>query len=186
MIMILQVLRRALVLKFLCQASKSVGDNSPEWAVWQHAIDYFENNNLQTDTLVILPPTGPLRRSQDVTKAINVFSENDYDIVITVTEARRSPEFNMVTQKKDGSFVLAMPGAKKMSRRQDSSAFFDVTTNCYVAKPDYVKSTNYLFSGKVGAVCVPYETGIDIDSELDLELAEFLSKRNRMVFSDGN
>lgn len=162
------------------------GDNAPEWAVWQHALNYFENNYLRTNALVVLPPTGPLRRVQDVTKAINIFSENKFDIVITVTEARRSPQFNMVRQERDGSFSLALPSTKKISRRQESSAFFDITTNCYVAQPDYVQNTNHLFSGKVGAVCVPFETGIDIDNELDLELAEFLIKRNRRVCSYGS
>ena len=163
----------------------STDDNAPEWEVWQHAMDYIESNLIHTDRLVILPPTGPLRRLHDVTKAINVFSKNDFDIVITVTKARRSPQFNMVKQEKDGSFSLAMPGPKKIIRRQDSMAFYDVTTNCYVVRPDYVRNADHLFSGKVGAVCVPFETGIDIDDELDLELAEFLLKRDRRIQSNG-
>ena len=161
------------------------GDNAPEWAVWQHAVNYFESNNLQTDTLVVLPPTGPLRRIQDISKAINVFSESNFDIVITVTEARRSPQFNMVKQEKNGAVSLAMPNNEKISRRQDSQPFFDVTTNCYVVRPDYVRNADHLFSGNVGAVCVPFETGIDIDDEFDLELAEFLLKRDRRAYSDG-
>lgn len=165
--------------------AKLSGDNAPEWEVWQHAMDYIESNLIHTDRLVILPPTGPLRRLHDVTKAINVFSKNDFDIVITVTKARRSPQFNMVKQEKDGSFSLAMPGPKKIIRRQDSMAFYDVTTNCYVVRPDYVRNADHLFSGKVGAVCVPFETGIDIDDELDLELAEFLLKRDRRIQSNG-
>lgn len=160
------------------------GDSAPEWAVWQHAVNYFEEINLRTDTLVVLPPTGPLRRIKDVSKAINVFSKNSFDIVITVTEARRSPQFNIVKQEKDGSFSLAMPNSKKINRRQDSQDFYDVTTNCYVVRPDYVRNANHLFSGKIGAVCVPFHTGIDIDDELDLELAEFLLDRNSRVYSD--
>ena len=61
-----------------------------------------------------------------------------------------------------------------------------MTTNCYVVRPDYVRNADHLFSGKVGAVCVPFHTGIDIDDELDLELAEFLLERNRRVCSNGH
>ena len=52
-------------------------DNSPEWLVWRHAINYLENNMNEKTNLVILPSTSPLRSSEDVNMCINEFEKNN-------------------------------------------------------------------------------------------------------------
>jgi N-acylneuraminate cytidylyltransferase len=55
-----------------------------------------------------------------------------------------------------------------------------MTTVCYVAKPDFIISHNSIFEGQVQAVRIPPERSIDIDTQLDFEIAEFLlSKRKK-------
>ena len=41
--------------------------------------------------------------------------------------------------------------------RQKAPKVFDMTTVCYVAKPEYVLKNNSLFSGNVKAVKIPKE-----------------------------
>jgi len=48
---------------------------------------------------------------------------------------------------------------------------------CYVANPEFVITHNATFEGRVKAVHVATERSIDIDTLLDLQMAEFLLKR---------
>jgi N-acylneuraminate cytidylyltransferase len=62
-------------------------------------------------------------------------------------------------------------------RRQDAPKIYEITTVAYAAKASYVMSTARLLDGQVRAVIVPEERSLDIDSELDLQFAEFLFER---------
>ena len=147
-------------------------DETPEWQVWQHAIENFFND--RTLPMVILPPTGPLRTVADINRAINLFMEGDCDVVITSTRANRNPMFNMVRANADGSVDVASPPKDPIFRRQDAPEFFDITTNCYVVDQPFVMMNKALFDGKVKQVVVAPETAVDIDTRLDLMWAEFL------------
>ena len=99
----------------------------------------------------------------------------DFDVVLTVTPAARNPYFNMVTLAPDGRAQLVIPPEKAVHRRQSAPAVFDITTVCYVVRPAFLKTAGGLFDGRVGAVTVPYERSIDIDTETDLRVAEALA-----------
>ena len=95
-------------------------------------------------------------------------------MVITVTDAHRSPYFNMVKTNADGTVGLVNPPQSAIACRQDSPVVYDMTTVCYVANPEFVMSHNATFEGRVKAVQVPVERAIDIDTLLDFQIAESL------------
>ena len=149
-------------------------DDSPEWLVWRHAINYLESKKGEKiDGLVVLPATAPLRKLDDVNSCIDKFEDGNVDTVITVCEANRNPYFNMTTNDDKGysSIVINNDG---VSRRQDSPKVFDMTTVAYVVKSEFIKKYNGIFEGKVRSVCIPEERAIDIDTMLDFKIAEYL------------
>ena len=95
-------------------------------------------------------------------------------MVITVTDAHRSPYFNMVKTNEDGTVGLVIPPQSGIARRQDAPVVYDMATVCYVANPGFVMTHNALFEGRVKAVQVPTERAIDIDTLLDFQMAECL------------
>lgn len=150
-------------------------DDSPEWKVWQHALRFLQKKYKEAaGGLVVVPATAPLRAAEDIGKCIRKFEEEECDCVITVTEAHRSPYFNMVTTAEDGYTRLVIDHRKKIFRRQDVPAVYDMTTVAYVVRPEFVLSSDGLFSGRVKHVTVPVERALDIDTEFDFKLAEFL------------
>jgi len=155
-------------------------DNSPEWLVWRHAINYLENNMNEKTNLVILPSTSPLRSSEDVNMCINEFEKNNVDSVITVCEADRSPYFNMVKNDINGYASLLIKPEKDITRRQDSPKLYNMTTVAYVVKSKFIKESNGIFEGKVKSVIIPQERAIDIDNIFDFQFAEslLLNKKN--------
>ena len=52
--------------------------------------------------------------------------------------------------------------------------FYDITTVCYVMKPDFILNNNYMFDGKIKLNHIPKENSIDIDNMIDLEWARFM------------
>ena len=60
------------------------------------------------------------------------------------------------------------------TRRQETPTVFDMTTVAYVTRPEFIRNYKGIFEGKVKGVEIPAERALDIDTELDFEIAEFL------------
>jgi len=151
-------------------------DDSPEWLVWRHALRYLEQSGHRLpDALLVVPTTAPLRSVADLEACLDEFRKGEADIVITVTDAHRNPYFNMVKVEQDGTVEPVIPLRAALHRRQDAPAVFDMTTVAYVARPQFVMTRNGIFEGRVRRVHVPVERAVDIDTALDLRIAEFLA-----------
>ena len=148
-------------------------DDSPEWLAWSHAINYLrETNGSLPDVMVTVPTTAPLRQPIDIENCLDEYEKGDADLVITVTDAHRSPYFNMVKRNADGTVDLVIPPQSAIARRQDVPVVYDMATVCYVANPEFVMTHKATFEGRVKAVQVPIERAIDIDTLLDFQIAE--------------
>ena len=151
------------------------GDNSPEWLAWRHALNYLkESTGALPEAMVSVPTTAPLRLPIDIENCLDEYEKGNADMVITVTDAHRSPYFNMVKTNADGSVGLVNPTQSTIARRQDAPVVYDMATVCYVANPEFVMTHNSTFEGRVKAVHVPSERAIDIDTLLDFQIAECL------------
>ena len=150
-------------------------DNSPEWLVWRHAIDYLkECENEKIFSLVVLPVTAPLRSIEDVNNCIDEFEKGNADSVITVSEANRNPYFNMIVNDSKGYSSLVIQPDKGIVRRQEAPKVFDMTTVAYVVNANFIKNYNGIFEGKVKSVTIPRKRAIDIDNLMDFKIAECL------------
>jgi len=149
------------------------GDETPEWAAWQHAINfYYHNEKEMPRTFVSLPATAPLRLKIDIERCLDKYEQGDCDAVIAVTKAHRNPYFNMVKENFDGTVSLVIESDKNITRRQDAPMIFDITTICYVANPHFIMTNNSIFDGKIRAVNIAAANSIDIDELLDFQIAE--------------
>ena len=155
-------------------------DNSPEWLAWRHALNYLrQSDGVLPEAMVSVPTTAPMRLPIDIENCLDEYEKGDADMVITVTDAHRSPYFNMVKMNMDGTVGLVIPPQSTIIRRQDAPAVFDMATVAYVARPEFVMSHNSSFEGRVRAVHVPAERAIDIDTLLDFRIAECLMADKR-------
>lgn len=156
-------------------------DESPEWLSWKHLAQHLiEAGAAPEDLLVSLPATAPLRIVADVESAIERHRTSGADVVVSYTPAARSPWFNMVTMSTDGLLraVIETDG-DAVSRRQDAPKVFDLATVVYVTTLGFVLGSDSLFAGKVAGVEIPAQRAIDIDTELDFNIAEYLFDRQK-------
>ena len=157
--------------------SELATDTSPEWHSWQHFIKFLaDKDGRLPEAFLSLPATSPLRSINDVENCLNEFKKGRADFVVGITPSQRNPYFNMVKKGEDNQVNLVIQQVEKYSRRQDTPEIFDLTTVCYVGKPSTILTKNSIFEGKVAGVEIPRERAIDIDTELDFQIAEFLFK----------
>jgi CMP-N-acetylneuraminic acid synthetase len=159
----------------IIRPAELAGDLAPEWHAWQHAIRVVQETYGNFEYFLSLPPTAPLRNLEDVENCLEALRP-DVDIVITMTAARRSPWFNMVTTDKTGAVSLVI-NKDVICRRQDSPQCFDVATVAYVARPEFILSADKIWDGRVTGVEVPIERGLDIDTSFDFALAKFVMEQ---------
>ena len=154
-------------------------DTSPKIPVIKHAIEYLQSQEgYYADIVVDLDPTSPLRTEKYIESCIGMVSDGGADNVFSVTKARRNPYFNMV-EIIDGRVRLVKPLPQPVVRRQDAPEVYDMNASIYVWKRETLMNNNSLFLERTKIHIMP-EWTIDIDSETDFELVEFLLK-NRKV-----
>ncbi len=157
-------------------------DNSPEIDAWRHAIKFlYQKLNLKPNYIISVPTTCPLRKVSDLNLCLKTALKKNLDIVFTAVKSSRNPYFNMISKRKNKINIISKHFDKKnrkiLSRRQDAPQCYDLTTACYVFKPNYVMQSNDLFSGKVDFVEIPRERGIDIDDDFDYKITKLLSQK---------
>ena len=151
-------------------------DHSPELLSWKYAIrEYNTRVSVPLKTFISLPTTAPLRSIPLIDRQIERFVSSEADISFSVTPSDTNPYFNMIEKTCDG-FSLVKPDMVSF-RRQDAPLVYNITTCCYVARPDYILKAENLFDGRIDIFSVPKANAIDIDDELDLAIANYLWDR---------
>ena len=150
-------------------------DTASEWDAWRHALETLRDiDGTLPDPFISIPATSPLRLSSDIDVCLDLYEQGGAEMVIAVTEAYRNPWFNMVRARDDGSLVPVNNPKGAVVRRQDAPEVFDMTTFVYIADSHQVLAQRGVFSGRVRAAKVPVERSIDIDTQHDFEIAEYL------------
>ncbi len=152
-------------------------DTSPMIPVLRHAVtacDQFYGGDIET--VVVLHPTSPLRTVEDVERCIELLRAGDCDAIVSARPARRNPHFNMVIE--NGPYVrLVLPTAMPVGRRQDAPPVYDLDTSVWVYSRRALMEEEARIPEKTKLYVVPEERFIDLDTELDFEMLEFLVSR---------
>ena len=162
---------------YLPRGEELGGDTVPKMAVFQDSLHRMEEKTgLHYDALMDLDITSPLRTVEDICGAYEKkTSREDLDLVFSVTDSRRNPYFNMVADQGDHvEKVIASP----FTARQQAPAIYDVNASIYVFSRDFLASnkTGILWDGKIGVIKMKDTAVLDIDSEEDFTLMQFIAQ----------
>src|SRR5690606_7012308 len=153
-------------------------DQAAKLPVIQHCVKVSEEKlEREFDIVVDLDVTSPLRSIEDIVYSLAQFEENeDATNLISGTQARRSPYFNLV-EVKDGYVSLSKPLEKGIVRRQDAPQSYDMNASIYIWRRESLMKSTSVFQSNTILYEMPEERSIDIDSELDFEFVSFLAKK---------
>lgn len=126
------------------------------------------------EVIVDLDATSPLRLADDIVQCVQLLESRGISNVITGTPARRSPYFNLVELDQNGFATLSKKLERPVVRRQDGPKCYDMNASVYVWRRDALFSGATVFNPDTLIHVMPEERSIDIDSELDFKLVEFI------------
>ena len=126
------------------------------------------------DVCVDLDAASPLRTVDDIRAAVRMFEGAGVDSLITGSEARRNPYFNLVELQADGTVQVAKKPDADVLRRQDAPRCFDMNGSIYVWRRDALIREPQVFYPSTILYEMPPERSIDIDSEFDFSVVRWL------------
>ena len=170
------------IVPFLRPAELST-DTANERMAWRHAVEWMHSQDKYKpmDIMVSLPTTSPLRTPEEVDSAIELYLKGEADTVIAVSKSSRHPAFNMVyVDENKYAKVILSQYEEWIPNRQAYPVAYDITTAVYVSGCDFIMNTDSYLKGRVQAIEIPEDHGVDIDTLLDFQQAELLlNERNR-------
>jgi CMP-N,N'-diacetyllegionaminic acid synthase len=174
---ILEASRRAGVEHLVKRPDAMASDSAAKLPAIQHCVRTVEEKTGQRfETMVDLDATAPLRVLEDIAGAVALQEAGGCSNVITGCLAHRSPYFNLVEAAPTGFVRLSKPGTG-IVRRQDSPACYDCNASIYVWPRATFFTSDGVLMPETKLFEMPRERSLDIDSELDFELVEFLMRR---------
>lgn len=162
---------------------KLATDTSPGILTFQHAVRFLEKKGEKIDVVVELQPTSPFRRISDIEKSIKMLKKPQTDSVIGVCKTKHSPYFVMGTINKDYFSYPLIKAKKQIYNRQQVPVAYRLTGSLYTVKRDVLMKKNTDITNKTRVIIMPPEYAVDIDSQLDLQYAEFLLKNSKILIS---
>lgn len=136
-----------------------------------HAVDYYEKQGKHYAKLLLLQPTSPLRKVEEVREAICLY-RNDIDMVVSVTKSH-APAV-LCNDNREGFVELVYN--KSAQGRQSLPAFYEFNGAIYVINIEALKQKGLAGFDKRIKYVMPKETSIDIDDIYDFMLVENILK----------
>lgn len=149
-------------------------DATPTEPVIVQAVLELEKEGYIPDVIVTLQATSPLRTSQQLDEAINIFLSEDADSLISLKEVKEHP-FKM--KKIENNYVVPfMDTGCKSNRRQDMPVIYKENGAIYISDYDTLVGQGRIKGDRIKPFIMSEETSVDIDTMLDFEIAECLIK----------
>jgi len=153
-------------------------DTAPKLPAIRHCLEQAIARTGKTpDIFVDLDVTSPLRLPSDISGAVDLLQKSGARNVITGAPAHRSPYFNLVEARPDGSVGLSKAADPPVVRRQDAPRCFDMNASIYAWRVAAFLENPAVFYPDTRLFEMPEERSVDIDSDLDFMLVELLLRK---------
>ncbi|MFH1822320.1 MAG: acylneuraminate cytidylyltransferase family protein [Patescibacteria group bacterium] len=156
-------------------------DLSTSIEVAQYCLSWLkENEGKDYDYLMILQPTSPLRTAEDIDNCVIKAIDTGADSVMSMKEIE---DFSVKKLKRIENDLI-MPWleeeGKESSRRQDLVKVYKRNCAIYLTKTELIKEGD-LFGSISRPYLMPDERSVDINSLVDLDIAEFWLKKEKNI-----
>ena len=156
-------------------------DKAGSWDVVTEVLNKYLEIGIKFDTICLLQPTSPLRTTEDITNAYNLFEEKQADAITSVCEVEHSPLWTMTLPE---NLSLAEFNKKEENLpRQALPTFYRLNGAIYIRRVIYTNSKAITLFTKDYAIIMPQKHSVDIDTELDFIIAKSIFDFNHKLKS---
>lgn len=135
------------------------------------------------DFVLDLDVTSPLRNMTDLETAFNLlYSDVNAVNLFSVSEAGRSPYFNMVEQKDNGYYAQVKAPQGDVFTRQSAPAVYDLNASFYFYRRAFF---DLGYKGAITDKSLIYKvphTCFDLDHPIDFDIISFLMENGKLDF----
>lgn len=147
--------------------------------VMLHAVDAVEaERGIRVDVVVMLQPTCPLRRAEDIDGAVDTLLTEGCDSVVSLVDVQAHHPARMYTLE-GGALRSVLDEGVAMRPRQELSPVYIRSGDVYVTTVASLRSTGSMMGGTCRAWVIPPDRACNIDGPLDLVVAESLLSPRR-------
>jgi len=146
-------------------------DTTPTEPVIRHAIAHRVAEGRRPDAVLLLQATSPVRLDGTIARAVREFTETGVDSLVGVVA--QTPFFWHPAP--DGGSAAAEYDPAARPRRQDLAAgdyFYKETGSLYLTRTEIYERDDNRIGGRVGLFVMDEAEGVDIDTLVDLRIAE--------------
>ncbi len=161
---------------FLRSAVNS-SDTASSWDMIEEVLKKYEEANTFFDTFCLLQPTSPLRTTDNIRESYALYREKASFAVVSVCEAEHSPLWcgHLPESCEFEGFI----DEKNIVQRQAGGKFYRLNGAIYIVNIERFMSDRFLYQKGSYAYIMEPEQSVDIDTEIDFQLAELLVKRSK-------
>lgn len=156
------------------------GDKATSESVIEHALTTKE---LTSEKVIMLQATSPLRKSDDISRAICQFETEKYDSLFS---GAKLDDFLIWEKAQNGILNSFNYDYGKRGRRQDRKPQYVENGSFYIFKPNILFSTGNRLGGKIGIFLMDFWQSFEIDSMDDLEIVKILFELKLKNFYENN
>ena len=156
-------------------------DKSPTLGVIQHAIQFYQEQNITFDAVCLLQVTSPFKTGEFIDTAIHKFTEGQCDALVSVQKV--PDEYNphwTFKENETGNLELFTGEEQIISRRQDLPKIYHRDGLIYITKTSVLMEQNSLYGSKLGYIKSPSDNTINIDTMEDWKQAEAFLNSNKI------
>jgi N-acylneuraminate cytidylyltransferase/CMP-N,N'-diacetyllegionaminic acid synthase len=148
-------------------------DDTPTLPVMQHVLAQLKTaKGVEPEIIVLLQPTSPLRRADDIDRCVAMLDETQADSVVSVCVAEHHPAW--MKRIEDGRVVPYLENGLEYTRRQDMPPVYRLNGAIYVTRPQILQGQNRILGRDTRAFVMDAESSVDIDTPLDLKIAALI------------
>jgi CMP-N-acetylneuraminic acid synthetase len=146
------------------------GDKAKSVEFMSHALEYYENLGVYYDAVLLLQPTSPLRNSDDLKKAIDMYKTGGNDSLISAYEEEYINDLVIYKLSSDGQTSIPVsPLHNKGVRRQDHGSTY-VRNGCiYLSSSELIKR-GFVIGETPLMYVMDKNKSVNVDTLEDLEL----------------
>jgi len=148
-----------------------------------HTLEFLKKKKEEFDFFILLEPTSPFTTAKDIEKSIKLFVKN-YDNINSLVSVSKFDKIHLsnIFNFRKNEIIPIFKKFENDVRRQEMSKLVYLDGSIYIAKvKNYIKNKQFL-NNSTQAIFFDYWKSIEIDTSLDLILAEkiFLKFKNKL------
>lgn len=156
--------------------AKLASDEAHMSDVVRHALDTLARSGRSYHWLLLLQPTAPLRTTTDIDAAFDRLRTSGGSAVVSVCEAEHSPLW-MGQLPEDGNMAAFADSIACSVNRQELDRYYRLNGSIYLSEVGYWRSQSGFLGPTTFAIVMRQDASVDVDSRLDLDMAELLLTR---------